>query len=95
MFLFVVEAHSHWPEVIEMKTTAFTASIEELRRLFASHGLPLQLVSDNGPQFMSSEFVSFLKENGVKHVRCTPYHPSSNGAGVVTLNLIVFPGLPL
>ena len=42
-------------------------------------GLPQQLVSVNGPQFISVEFEKFLKENGVKHVRSAPYHPLTNG----------------
>ena len=49
------------------------------QQLFASYGLPLQLVSDNGPQFTAAEFQQFLKGNGVKHIRCSPYHPSFNG----------------
>ena len=48
--------------------------------MFAAHGLPQQLVSDNGPQFISDEFATFMKMNGVKHIRCAPYHPASNGA---------------
>ena len=36
-------------------------------------------MSDNGPQFTSNEFSLFMKENNIKHVRCAPYHPSSNG----------------
>ena len=28
---------------------------------------------------MAGEFAQFLKANGVKHTRCAPYHPSSNG----------------
>ena len=44
------------------------------------YGLPEQVVSDNGPQFSSSEFSNFIRSNGVKHIRSAPYHPSSNGA---------------
>ncbi len=80
MFLIVVDTHSRWPEVIEMKSTTSTATIQELRRLFAAYGLPSQVVSDNGPQFASAEFKSFMKSNGIKHIRCVPNHPSSNGA---------------
>lgn len=54
-FLIVVDSHSHWLEVIETKST--TATIRELRRLFATYGLLEQLVSDNGPKFTSSEFM--------------------------------------
>ena len=78
-FLIVVDAHSKWPEVIPMATTTSTATIRELRRLFASYGLPEQLVSDNGPQLVSDEFQEFLKKNRIKHLRSAPYHPSSNG----------------
>lgn len=48
--------------------------------MFASYGLPVQVVSDNGPQFVSGNFQLFMKSNGVKYIRCAPYHTSSNGA---------------
>ena len=62
-----------------MSQTTTANTIAVLRRLFASYGLPEQIVSDNGPQFTSAEFVAFTQANGVKHLRCSPYHPSSNG----------------
>ena len=37
------------------------------------------MVSDNGPQFVSDEFATFAKKNGIRHIRCAPYHPASNG----------------
>ena len=80
-YLILVDAHSKWPEVIGMKSTTAGATIKVLRRIFATHGLPNQLVSDNGPQFCSAEVAYFLKANGIKHIRCAPYHPSSNGCG--------------
>jgi len=63
-----------------MHSTTTQKTITKLRKLFAAYGLPEQLVSDNGPQFVSDEFATFMKMNGIKHIRCAPYHPSSNSA---------------
>ncbi|KAJ8378748.1 hypothetical protein AAFF_G00236680 [Aldrovandia affinis] len=52
---------------------------EKLRGIFATHGIPAVLVSDNGPSLVSAAFEYFLKKNGIKHVTTAPYHPSSNG----------------
>ena len=41
-------------------------TIATLRHLFATYGLPEQVVSDNGPQFTSEEFRQFLKSNRVR-----------------------------
>ena len=79
MFFIVVDAHSKWPEVVTMSTTTSHTTIEALRSMFARFGLPEQLVSDNGPQFTSTEFAQFMKGNHIKHILCSPYHPSSNG----------------
>ena len=48
--------------------------------MFAAYGLLTQLVSDNGPQFTAEEFENFLQSNGIKHIKCAPHHPASNGA---------------
>ena len=63
-----------------MSSTTKGRTIGVLREMFACYGIPKQLVSDNGPQFTSSEFESFLQTNGVKHIKTSPYHPASNGA---------------
>lgn len=43
-------------------------------------GIPLKIVSDNGPTFCSETFQNYLKSNGIRHVRIAPYHPATNGA---------------
>ena len=78
-FLIVVDAFSKWPEIIDMTSTTASSTIKVLREIFSTHGLPEQLVTDNGPQFVSSEFSDFCKANGIKHFRVAPYHPASNG----------------
>ena len=80
MFMLIVDAHSKWSEIIEMPSVTASKTIDELRKLFAAYGLPEQVVTDNGPQFIADEFTLFLKQNGVKHLKCSLYHPSSNGA---------------
>ena len=79
MFMVVVDAHSKWLEVFPMTSTTTEKTLEVLRNLFAAYGLPEQLVSDNGPQFTAAEFEECMKANGIKHIKSSPYHPSTNG----------------
>ncbi|XP_049527925.1 uncharacterized protein K02A2.6-like [Dermacentor silvarum] len=79
-FLVLVDAHSNWVDVIHMKSTTASKTVEKLRTVFAAFGLPEQIVTDNGPQFVSDEFAVFLRSNAVQHVKTPPYHPASNGA---------------
>ena len=64
-----------------MVSSTSESTIAMLRRVFAAYGLPEHFVSDNGPQFTSTEFQEFLQANGVKHIcmAAAPYHPASNG----------------
>ena len=78
-FFVVVDAHSKWPEVFATASTTAAKTIEMLTRLFASYGLPEEMVSDNGPQFISKELDQFMKQHGVQHTRVPCYHPASNG----------------
>ena len=50
-----------------------------LRSSFAREGVPERLLSDNGPQFTSEEFSSFLQQHGVTHTRTRPWHSWTNG----------------
>ena len=79
MFFLVIDAHSKWGEIYPMTQTTTTKTIEIFRHLIAAYGLPEQVVSDNGPQFISDEFRHFTRGNGIRHIRCAPCHPASNG----------------
>ena len=56
-------------------------TINKLCLIFAQYGLPEEVVSHNGPQFISNEFADFMNKTGIKHAQTPPYHPQSNKGG--------------
>ena len=80
MCLLVVDSHSKWPEIWEMKSINSQSTILVLKHLFSLYDLLEQIVTDNGPQFVA-QFKSseFLKLHRVKHYCSVPYHPATNG----------------
>ena len=79
MYLVLVDAHSKWMDVIVMSDITSAQTIEKLKVVFSTHGLPQKIVTDNGPSFVSNEFKEFMSRNGILHVTSAPYHPSTNG----------------
>lgn len=63
-----------------MRDIPSRCTILVMGRYFATCGFPNVLVSDHGPSLVSEEFESFLKRNGILHVKTAPYDPASNGA---------------
>lgn len=78
-FLIVVDAYTKWVEVIPQNSTTASSTIDALREIFSRFGLPLKIVTDNGPQFRAFEFTSFLTMNGIFQHFSAPYHPATNG----------------
>lgn len=74
-FLVFVYAYLKWPEVVAMDETTTDTTVDDLRALFARWGIPLQMVTDNGPK---SGFERFLALNSIQHNKCSPYHPATN-----------------
>lgn len=79
MFLILIDAYSKLLEVKPLTAATSAVTIEHLHSIFATHGLPKMLVTDNGTPFTSAEFESFMGNNGIRHVKSSPYHPASNG----------------
>ena len=77
--LVVIDAYSRFPEVEIVSSTSAKSTILKLERIFATHGIPKVLKSDNGPPFQSHEFRLYLKELGIKHKPSSPLWPQGNG----------------
>ena len=75
----VIDYYSRFLEVAILKSTTCTKIIEVITLMFARFGVLFSLRTDNGSQFVSKEFESFLQAHGVEHHRTTPLWPQANG----------------
>jgi len=66
-------------ELDHLRSTTSVSVIRKLKAHFARHGIPEQLVTDNGPQFSSSDFLKFSIEWDFDHRTSSPRHSQSNG----------------
>lgn len=55
-----------------MTSTMVHKTIKILHHIFTSYGLPEQLVSDNGPQFVANEFEELMLKNGINTSEAPP-----------------------
>lgn len=51
-YLVLVDYYSRFPELSPLTTLSATAVISACREMFARHGIPEKVISDNGPQFL-------------------------------------------
>ena len=76
--LVVIDKRTRFPVVEQTTSTSCKVTSDRLRKIFATHGIPERLESDNGPPFQSEEFAEFAIEMGFHHHRITPEHPRAN-----------------
>ena len=87
-YLVIVDYFSNFIEVEHMNDTTSKSLIRVFKQNFARHGIPVVLISDNGPQYVSHEFESFLESYGVEHITSSPRYPQSNGQAEKAVQII-------
>ncbi|KFD67348.1 hypothetical protein M514_05227 [Trichuris suis] len=78
-YLLVIDSHSKWLDVQQVASMESKEVIHHLARLFATHGLPDVVVTDNAASLDSTKFREFCAANRITFLKVAPYHPSSNG----------------
>ena len=77
--LVVIDRYLRFPEVDIVHSTKAAAVIPKLDGMFAVHGIPDVLISDNGPPFNSTDYKRYLETLGIKPKFSTPLWPQGNG----------------
>jgi len=79
MFLLVVDYYSRYIEIAKLNRSTAEEVIARTKSIFARHGIPEIVFSDNGPQYTADAYKKFAKEYQFKHLTSSPYYPQSNG----------------
>ena len=69
---------AHFIPCCETKIAQETANLL-IKFVFCRHGLPLEVISDRGPQFKSQFWKSLPESLGIKRKLSTAFHPQTNG----------------
>jgi hypothetical protein len=69
-----------WVEFVPLKHSIDEQVISFLENnIFSRFGLPLEIITDNGPAFISAKLAQFLAKLGVTHLTSSTYYPQGNG----------------
>jgi hypothetical protein len=88
-YLVAADRLSTWTEIYRIRQGTTEAGSEglcnTLRKLFSTFGVPEEISSDGGPEFIAKSTDSFFKRWGIHHRRSSAYFPSSNGRAEVAV----------
>ena len=79
MYLMIIDYYSRYIEIAHLSGTTADEVIRHTKSIFVRHGIPEQVISDNGPQFASEAYRKFARDFHFEHVTSSPYFPQSNG----------------
>ena len=77
--LTLVDYATRFPEAVALKSTDTEKVAEALVDIFARVGIPNEILSDNGPQFISDVMKEVGRLLSLRQLLSTPYHPMCNG----------------
>ena len=78
-YLLMVDYYSRFVELARLTRTTAEEVISHMKSIFARHGIPEQVMSDNGPQFTAAVYKQFASEYGFDIITSSPLFPQSNG----------------
>ena len=78
-YMVVIDYFSRYIELAHLSSTTSHSTIGKLKEIFARWGIPDKVMSNNGPQFGSLEFMSFTKAYAFSHIMINPHHSQGNG----------------
>ena len=70
---------SRWPEVYPIAKPDTEHVAQALIQFIARNGIPVKILTDQGPQFMAKAISQTCNLLGITHIKTVPYRPQGNG----------------
>jgi len=77
--LVATEYVTKWVEAEALPRAIEDSVIQFLFHIFVRYGLPRDIITDGGLQFVGNKIATTLKNYHIQHKITTPYHPQANG----------------
>ena len=87
-YLVTTDHYSDFIEVDELENTLSTTIAAKTEAHFARHGVPETILTDNGPQFIASDFERLCQRYQTNHVTSSPYWPKGNGKSEASVKIV-------
>ncbi|KAJ0169313.1 hypothetical protein K1T71_015197 [Dendrolimus kikuchii] len=87
-YVVLVDYFSNYVEVGQLVNVTSRNIINFMKEQFSRHGIPAELVTDNGPAYSSQEFKKFMYDWEIRHETSSPHYPQSNGKSERTVQTI-------
>ena len=78
-YLVTSDYYSDFFELDHFRSPSSVCVIRKLKAHFARQGIPEQLVTDNGSQFTSRDFLNYAKDWDFENLTSSPHHSQGNG----------------
>ena len=87
-YLLVADYFSKFPIVRAMSSTSTAKTVSVLKTIFAEYGIPCEVFTDQGPQFVSQEFNDFATKYQFEVKHSSPRYPQSNGFAEAMVKIV-------
>jgi hypothetical protein len=87
-YLVTVDYYSNWIEVDPMPSMDAKSLINMCRKHFSRYGIPQEIVSDSGRQFVSRPFHDFAASLDITLTQSSPHYHQSNGKAESAVKMV-------
>ena len=87
-YLITTDHYIDFIEVDEVADSLANPTVTKTEAHFVRHGVPETILTDNGPQFIATEFETLCGNYQIKHITSSPYWPKGNSKAEAAVKIV-------